>query len=273
MQQQHSGIPYGAYPCSMSREHLDGYLAQSGYGANAAIFNCYFCRDPATSAPLCVTCRRTIGEHGSAAVPVVATAVPTPTQSVTVVTVTEVPPIPYGLTVGDPHDIFEMDQTCGVGVGVGILTAFVIIEIIIFIGSGIYRNTVFVWIAPVVMTIAIIYLILKPRVCRIVFCKGLGPQSPVVVTRRRLFGCEADTHTTMAQLGQIAFRETITRRSITYTILAIAASGEETELYITHSYDYASTQYDAWRAYFSLYGVAAHPDLLPSAVAVIVSHQ
>eukprot|EP00672_Neobodo_designis_P025258 CAMPEP_0174827334 /NCGR_PEP_ID=MMETSP1114-20130205/644_1 /TAXON_ID=312471 /ORGANISM="Neobodo designis, Strain CCAP 1951/1" /LENGTH=321 /DNA_ID=CAMNT_0016060967 /DNA_START=28 /DNA_END=993 /DNA_ORIENTATION=+ len=51
--------------CTLTREQLDIYLQQSGYGANAAMFGCYFTREAPNAPVYCIACHQPIAFHRS----------------------------------------------------------------------------------------------------------------------------------------------------------------------------------------------------------------
>lgn len=55
----------GGSGCALTREQLDAYLQQCGYGANAAMFSCYFTREGPNAPPLCIACGQPSGAHRS----------------------------------------------------------------------------------------------------------------------------------------------------------------------------------------------------------------
>jgi len=146
--------------CSLSRQELDDHLAQSGYGANAAMFRCYF--DAGVMPPRCAVCHRQVGEHQAAAA---AQAVVVPEQSMMLpgAPVVEVP----GLQRGDSVDTVE-NSSMAVMIGIAVLIVVIGIGMTVcFYVAGFFAVSMAPMVAPlfdVVVAIGILYIPTSIRV-------------------------------------------------------------------------------------------------------------
>lgn len=253
-------LPGPAYPeglaigspqaCQHTREELNEHLQESQYGANYAIFSCYFIRDSPNGPPLCSTCRMPIGNHeagsggGTVLIGTNGSAIVVPDNVAT--------GPPSGLITNAEYDTIETKPHFMLFIVVFGFIAIGTIQLIAFAGSGLWRlNPGFMAIPVFVICVGIASLMLIKWTTIRFYKDGHGPASRVEVeTWRVLTLCCHDVQVATIRDVRGLGIETITYRNRPpISTIRVHVNNDVVPLYAGSLMD-ASVELGRWQNYF-----------------------
>jgi uncharacterized membrane protein (DUF485 family) len=265
-------------PCGFTREELDNHLRGCEYGANEAMYGCYFIRETTFGAPLCIVCRQPISAHAAAPEPIIGAPVDGPPPVSTPFPFTfptggafgahplfgigiatlGVPRLPKHLKVGEDYDKLHLPAMAvlwAVGVLLMVVAAIILIA---FIASGLVKRVPWVVITPSILIAVGLLLICLTHSTTVVIEKHRGNRGKIQVTRRMLLCCccPLRTESTVGDLGDVTIRGTgvrINRVPVMEVVAVSRTSDVEVPLFRGYNEE-ALQEMINWQAYFRAVG-------------------